>query len=110
MADNTTLAELAPHAKIAAAAFAGGIVRLFLRPASSITQALMLISSCVTCGYFGQPAASYTLSIPAQFDGAVGALIGLFGLSLAQGVLKAIDRFDFRALLMRAMGIKQDGE
>lgn len=95
------LAGVAPHAKVAAAAFFGGVVRMFLRPARSLTQTALLLTSCVTCGYFGQPVASYFLSLPERFDGAIGALIGLVGVSLAQGLLKMADKFDFHAWLAK---------
>jgi CHASE2 domain-containing sensor protein len=105
VADASILAELAPHAKIALAALAGGVVRLFLRPARSIGQTVLLLSSCVTCGYFGQPALSYAWAIPDRFDGAVGALLGLFGVSIATGLLRAVDRFNFKALIVRVFGL-----
>lgn len=110
MADHSILAELAPHAKIAAAAFAGGIVRLFLRPASTIMQGILLISSCVTCGYYGQPVASYMMGMPDKFDTAISALVGLMGVSFAQAMLKAMDRLDLRGVFLRLLGVKQDGE
>jgi hypothetical protein len=88
------LAGMAPHAKVAAAAFFGGVVRLFLRPASSILQTCLLLTSCVTCGYFGQPVMSHYLGLPSNFDGAIGALLGLVGVSLANGALKAADKLD----------------
>jgi len=90
---------MVPHAKVAAAAFFGGVVRMFLRPAKNLMQTALLLVSCVTCGYFGQPVTSYLLGLPERFDGAIGALIGLIGVSLAQGALKAADRFDFHAWL-----------
>ena len=104
MAEPSILAELVPHAKVALASALGGMVRLFLRPTRGILPTLTLLASCVTCGYFGQPAFSYAFSLPERFDGAVGALIGLIGVSLAEGVLKAVDRFDFKALLLRLIG------
>lgn len=88
------LAGTIPHAKIAVSAFAGGVVRMFLRPARTLPQTGLLLTSCVTCGYFGQPVASYLLGLPERFDGAMGALIGLIGVSLAEGALKAADKAD----------------
>lgn len=88
------VAGLAPHAKVAASAFFGGVVRMFLRPARSLTQTAMLLTSCVTCGYFGQPVASFMLGLPERFDGAMGALMGLIGVSIAEGMLKAADKAD----------------
>lgn len=82
------------HAKIALAGFAGGMVRMFLRPAKSWRQAAMLILACTSCGYFGQPVASHLMGLPAQFDGAIGALLGLVGVSLCEKALKWADAAD----------------
>lgn len=75
---------------------------MFLRPARSLTQTALLLTSCVTCGYFGQPVASYLLGLPERFDGAMGALIGLIGVSLAEGALKAADKADIAAWFTRS--------
>lgn len=80
-----------PHAKIAGAAFAGGVVRLFLRPAPNISQSAFLLASSAICGYFGHPLAIYALGLD-QMQSA--ALFGLVGLSLAEGALKAADKAD----------------
>jgi hypothetical protein len=88
------LVGVIPHAKIAAASLAGGVVRLFLRPARDLLQTGLLLASCVTCGYFGQPVVSRLMGLPQDFDGAVGALLGLVGVSLASAALKAADKFD----------------
>lgn len=104
MAEPTILAAMAPHAKVAVAALMGGMVRLFLRPARGIVQTAMLLGSCVTCGYYGQPVLSYALDLPGRFDGAVGAVLGLIGVSMAEGLLKGIDKLDFKALILRLIG------
>lgn len=90
---------VAANFKIAVAAGAGGLVRMFLRPARSIVQTGMLLASCITCGFYGTHPVLNWFALPADYAGAVGALLGFLGLSLAEGVLRAIDGFDFRALL-----------
>ncbi|HWJ70937.1 MAG TPA: hypothetical protein VNS79_12930 [Sphingobium sp.] len=85
--------------KIALSAGAGGIVRMFLRPARSLVQTALLLVSCITCGFFGTQPAIDLWGLPVSHAGAVGALLGFIGLSIAEGVLRAIDAFDFRALL-----------
>lgn len=82
------------HAKVAMAAFAGGMVRMFLRPAKNFSQAAMLVFACTSCGYFGQPVVSHLAGLPSQFDGAIGALLGLVGVSLAERALKWADKAD----------------
>ncbi len=104
MAEPFSAAALVPHAKIALAALLGGMVRLFLRPTRTVGSTVMLLTSCVTCGYFGQPVISYAMDLPARFDGAVGAILGLIGVSIAEGVLKGVDRLDFKTLLLRLIG------
>ncbi len=104
MAEPSILAALAPHAKVAVAALLGGLVRLFLRPARGVPQTLMLLASCVTCGFYGQPVLSSIANLPERFDGAVGAVLGLIGVSMAEGLLKGVDKLDFKALLLRLIG------
>lgn len=88
------------NAKIAAGAAAGGIVRMFLRPARTLRETILLIFSNITCGfYFTKPFTAYW-GIPAEYDGAVGALFGLIGLSVAQALLE----LNFRTLLARFIG------
>lgn len=87
--------NLVANGKIAAGALGGGVVRMFLRPARSLAQTALLLASCVTCGFYGTPPLVDYLHLPADYAGAVGALLGLVGLSVAEGVLKAVDRFDF---------------
>lgn len=93
--DPTTLASV----KIALSAGAGGLVRMFLRPARSLAQTAMLLVSCVTCGFFGTDPLVDWLHLPSNYAGAVGALLGFIGLSIAEGVLRAVDALDFRAIL-----------
>lgn len=89
------------HAKLAFAALCGGFVRLLFRPATSFLKTAWLLFGCVTCGYFGTPAAMHWWEIEPDFSGAVGALIGFVGLSFAEGMLKMIDNFDVKEWLIR---------
>lgn len=88
------------NAKIAAGAAAGGIVRMFLRPARTLRETILLIFSNITCGfYFTGPVLAHW-HIPVEYAGAVGALFGLVGLSIAQAILE----LNFRTLLARFIG------
>lgn len=87
-------------AKIAAGAAAGGLVRMFLRPARTWKQAAMLIASCVTCGTYATPPIMHWWAIPLDYMGSVGALTGLLGLSAAQAALD----LNFRDLIARFIG------
>lgn len=91
------------HAKLAFAALCGGFVRLLFRPATSLLKTAWLLSGCVTCGYFGTPAAMHWWGIEPEFSGAVGALIGFIGLSFAEGLLKMIDGFDVKDWLLKLL-------
>ena len=88
------------NAKIAAGAAGGGIVRIFLRPARSLTQTLMLLASCITCGFYATKPVIDFWTLPADYAGAVGALTGFLGLSVAEAALK----LNFRDLLTRFLG------
>lgn len=94
------------HAKIAFASMCGGIVRLLFRPASSFLQTVWLLFGCITCGYYGTPPVEAWLDLGDNYSGAVGALIGFIGLSLAESTLKAFDNFDIVAFLHKF--IKQE--
>jgi len=92
------------HAKLAFASFCGGIVRLIFRPADSLIKALWLLFGCVTCGFYGTPVALRFWELGDEFAGAIGALVGFIGLTIAGGALRAIEGFDFKALLARWIG------
>ena len=95
---------IAANAKIAVGAAAGGIMRSFLRPARSIGQTALLLFSCVTCGFYGTEPLIDWFYLPVDYAGAVGAVLGFLGLSIAEGLLRAFDRFDFRQLLLNFFG------
>jgi len=96
---------LLANAKIAFAALCGGIVRLLFRPAESIFQTIWLLFACVTCGFYGTPAVVKWLAIvEPDYIGAIGALVGLVGISFARGALIAADKFDLVGWLERRAG------
>jgi len=83
------------QAKVAFAALCGGIVRLLFRPAATVLKSLWLLFACVACGYYFTPPMVRWLDLHTDDAGAIGALLGFVGLSFAQGLLQALDRFDF---------------
>lgn len=92
--------SVAANAKIAAGAAAGGLVRLSLRPARSLGQTALLLTSCVTCGFYSTGPIIDWWNLPIAYAGAVGALSGFLGLSIAEAALK----LNFRDLITRFLG------
>lgn len=93
------------HAKLAFAAFCGGLTRLLFRPAASFLKTIWLLFGCVTCGYYGTPVVMRWLDLDQAYVGALGAAIGFIGLSIAEAVLRAADKMDVkdfvRSILLR---------
>lgn len=87
------------HAKLAFAAFCGGVTRLLFRPAATFLKTVWLLFGCVTCGYYATPVIAYWWQLDQHYTGALGAAIGFVGLSLAEAFLRAADKFDARSLL-----------
>lgn len=81
------------HAKIAFAAFCGGMLRLLFRPASSFLKTLWLLFGCVTCGYYATGPALLFFELGGDYAGAIGALLGFIGLSLAESLLRSVEKF-----------------
>jgi hypothetical protein len=96
------------HAKLAFAAFCGGVLRLLFRPAQSFLKSIWLLFGCVTCGFYGTPAIMRWWEMDQAFVGAIGALLGFLGLSIAEGLLKAVDGADFKAWVAR--WVRKEGE
>lgn len=88
------------NAKIAAGAAAGGLVRVFLRPARTLGQTLLLLASCISCGFYSTRPLIDWWHLPTDYAGAVGALTGFLGLSVAEAALK----LNFRELISRFIG------
>lgn len=95
---------LVANAKIAIASMFGGITRLLFKPAESIVKTAWLLLGCVTCGFYGTPAIMKWWEIDPEYAGAIGAALGLVGLSFAQGAIKAADKFDLTAWLQKKAG------
>ena len=102
--------DMVAHAKLAIASFAGGAVRVFLRPivGASVTERLLksvwCVFCCVTCGFYAAPVVVDWLDLTGEgWRESMGALMGLVGLSLAEGLLKAIDSIDLKAWLLRIL-------
>ena len=90
------------HAKLAFASLCGGIVRLLFRPAENLGKTIWLLFGCVTCGFYATPIIVNWLGVTGpEWVGALGAVIGLIGLSFANGVLSSADRFDLSSWLGR---------
>lgn len=98
------------HAKLAIAALCGGIVRLFLRPATSFLRTGWALFACVTCGFYGTPAMMHYLQLTpdSDFIGAMGAALGFIGLSVAERILRAADGLDLKSWLMAWLGPKSE--
>jgi len=88
------------QAKLALASFLGGLVRLYLRPAATLAQSLGLVLSCVICGYYFTPPVMWYFELDVNWTGAVGALIGLLGLSIAEALLK----INYREVIQSRLG------
>ena len=79
--------EILATLKLIGAAACGGVVRMFLRPAKTLTSSALLLASCIILGVYGAHPALWWLGLGDEFAGAVGAAIGFIGLSIAQAVL-----------------------
>lgn len=89
------------NAKIAFAAFCGGMVRLLFRPAASFIKTMWLLFGCVTCGYYATPVIVAWWQLDADYTGAVGALSGFIGLSFAEAALRGVDNINLREWLVQ---------
>jgi len=58
-----------------------------LRPAATVLKSAMLVLCCVICGYYFTPIAMHFGGFPDNWSGAVGALIGIAGLSVADALV-----------------------
>lgn len=96
--------SLVANAKIAVASLFGGITRLLFKPAETIIKTVWLLVGCVTCGFYGTPALLKWWSLDPEYSGAIGAVLGLVGLSFAQGALRAADKVDISAWIARKTG------
>jgi len=84
--------ELLATLKLLGAAACGGVVRMFLRPAKTLTSSALLLISCIIVGGYGTHPALWWLGLGEEFAGAMGAALGFIGLSIAQAALGWADR------------------
>lgn len=96
------------HAKVAIAAFCSGIVRLLFKPEETFLRSIWMLFGCVTCGFYGSPALMHWFQLDNQYEDAVAAFVGFIGMSIAQGVLRAIDDFDIKDWIRFKLGMKND--
>jgi hypothetical protein len=97
--------EFFAQAVIMLASFCGGLVRLFIRPAETMKRSIFLLASCTICGQFGTPFILFEFPDWAPMQNGIAACVGLVGLSIATGILRAIDRFDFADLFSEFFGL-----
>lgn len=91
--------RLAAEVRVGLAAFTGGLIYHAIRPASSALKAATRILASVLAGLiFTEPTMLY-FSIPQAYAGAVGAGIGLLGLTIASNALRAVEKIDLLAFL-----------
>lgn len=99
--------DWAVHAKLALASLGGGIVRLYVKPATSLLRTVGHLFSCMTCGYYGTPVVMYWWGIDQSLVGAVGAGMGFLGLSVAEAALRWADKLDLREWLRSLLTKKE---
>jgi hypothetical protein len=97
----------AVHAKLAFAAFCGGMTRLLFRPAATFLKTVWLLFGCMTCGYYGTPLVMHWWTLDSSYVGAVGASIGFIGLSVAEAALRSADKLDLREWLRSLLAKKE---
>lgn len=84
------------HGKVAFASLCGGIVRLLFKPADSIVKTIWLLFGCVTCGFYATPALVQFFGVDPSYRDAIAATSGFLGLTVAGGILAAVEAFDFK--------------
>ena len=97
--------DLVEGAKIAFASLCGGVTRLLFKPAETIVKTIWLLIGCVTCGFYGTPAVMKWWAMDPEYAGAIGAALGLVGLSFAQGALMAADKMDVISWFRQREGV-----
>jgi hypothetical protein len=99
MADPQLAQETASHVNLIAGGAAGAAASVYLRHPGTIVKAVVQGGiSIALAGAFG-PTAHAVLAGWGFNDYATGATVGLTGLTIAGGLLKALERIDFAAWL-----------
>lgn len=90
--------ETAAQVRVGLASFTGGLIYHAVRPAGSFAKVVTRTIASVLAGFvFTEPAMLY-FGISTAYTGAVGALIGLLGPTLASNALRAVEKLDLAAL------------
>ena len=93
------------QASVAIAALCGGVVRLLWRPVTTgslsvrLLNSVWLLGASAICGFYATPVAVRWLNLNPDDSLFVAAVLGLIGLSLAGGLLRAADGFEVKSWL-----------
>ena len=90
--------ETAAQVRVGIASFTGGLIYHAVRPAASVAKVVTRTIASVLAGFVFTAPVMHHFSISDEYTGAVGALIGLLGLTLASNALKAVEKLDLGAL------------
>ncbi len=88
-------------AKIGIAALCGGFIRLLFRPANGWKQYAYVLASCLMVGVIATGPTMTFFDIQSGYTVFIAAGWGLFGLSVAQSVLHALDKLDLSGWLQK---------
>ena len=88
-------------AKIGIAALCGGFIRLLFRPANGWKQYAYVLVSCFLVGIIATEPTIAFFDIDPRYTVFIAAGWGLFGLSVAQSVLHALDKLDLSGWLQK---------
>lgn len=73
----------------------GAAVSSALKPANTITGAILhLLSGALCAHYLGGPVIAY-FQLSEPYHGATFFLIGVFGLAILLGIMRALEKYDF---------------
>jgi hypothetical protein len=90
----------AEHAQMIAGGAVGAGLRLYLRPAGKLLRNVFTVGICIASAAVFGPAIRPWFDINAE---AVGGIVALVSLGVAEGILSAIEKFDFAGLLKRKL-------
>ena len=79
----------------------GAGLRLYLRPAGSLLRACFTGALCIGSASVFGPTAAKWLAWASINQAGSGAVVALVTLTVAEGVLRAVEKFDFMAFFRR---------
>jgi hypothetical protein len=100
--DNVIPPEIVALAKAGLAPLGGAIIYHAIRPAKTLGKFVTNATACVLCGLLFTAPVLHWFGISPAFAGGVGAGLGLCGLVIASGVIRALERLDFGVFLPKA--------